>query len=61
MISAAETQLVMAPAIIAVHFVFREAVFERAKMRNNNLSFPPVLWLRIIFWFGIPMFLFAAY
>lgn len=61
MISAAEPQFVIVLAIIAVHFVFREAVFERAQVRNNDFSFPPVLGLRIIFWFGIPIFLFAAH
>lgn len=61
MTNVTEAQIVIALAIIGVHFVFREAAFERAKVRKNNLYFPPVFGLRIFFWLGVPIFLFAAY
>jgi hypothetical protein len=56
-----ETEIVIVAALVAVHFVFREAVFERAAFRKNKLSFPPVRGLRAIFWLGIPLFMFATY
>lgn len=48
-------------ALIAVHFVMREAIFERARIRKGQICFPPVFGLRATFWLGTPMFLFAAY
>lgn len=59
--SPAGLQVIIVLAITAVHFVFREATFERVAHRKNNLFFPPVYGLRAVFWLGIPMFLFAAY
>jgi hypothetical protein len=48
-------------ALIAVNFAFREATFERASVRQARVAFPPILSLRAMFWFGVPMFVLAAY
>lgn len=61
MLTVTETQIVIALALMAVHFVLREALFERATVRTSDLSFSPVLGLRLIFWFGVPACVFAAY
>jgi hypothetical protein len=51
----------MALSIIAVHFVMREAVFERASVRKQKLLFPPTYLVRGVFWLGIPSMLYATY
>lgn len=57
----APTTFIILVATAAVHFIFREAVFERATVRSNQLLFPPVFILRAVFWLGIPVFSYGAY
>ena len=55
------TMFLVVVVTTAVHFVLREAGFERATVRRLKISFPPVYGLRAMFWLGVPGFLYAAY
>ena len=47
--------------IIAVHFVLREATFEKAGIRRGEIRFPAGWGLRAILWIGSPLELVGAY
>jgi hypothetical protein len=61
MFSLSETGVVIMLSILSVRLVFHESVFERAASKEGILYFRPVGGLRVVFAFGIPMFLFTAY
>jgi hypothetical protein len=47
--------------VAAVHFVAREALLERAKLKPGLAIFPTILSLRILFVIGPLMFLYGSY
>jgi hypothetical protein len=58
--SGAPSWIVIVISLSAVHFAMREAVFERARITKDQISFPPVFSLRAMFWLGIPAFAYAG-
>lgn len=61
MTSENRTFLVIIITIIAVHFVLREATFEKATVRKGESRFPPVMGFRAAVLIGAPLELFGAY
>lgn len=61
MISENRIVFVVVVTIIAVHFVLREATFEKAAIRKGGVRFPAGRGMRAIFWVGAPLELFGAY
>jgi len=59
MISENRIVFVVVVTIIAVHFVLREATFEKAAIRKGGVRFPAGRGLRAIFWVGAPLELFV--
>jgi hypothetical protein len=53
--------IVIVLVIVCLHFLMREAFFERASVRKRKVSFPPPYGLRAVFFLGIPLELFGAY
>ena len=55
-----ESSIEIMAVIFAIRFVGVEAAFERSSRRGDAIVFRPVLGLRLLFGFGIPLLLWAG-